>query len=105
MSRSAGEPLIYPNRGAVAGLLIRADRLHLHQRPRHAAENARLPRRHPQPRQEPILARLLSEKLITDKEADTIRKGRTNDRPVISPTQWMYWNVHIDGRNTPTIYR
>ena len=33
------------------------------------------------------------------------RKGRRNDpqrqntiqRPIISPTKWMYWNVHIDG--------
>jgi hypothetical protein len=46
---------------------------------------------------EPILARLLEHKLISEKDAQTIRKGKSDDRPVIRPTQWMYWNVHIDG--------
>jgi MoaA/NifB/PqqE/SkfB family radical SAM enzyme len=46
---------------------------------------------------EPVLARLLAEKLITEKELETIRKGKTDGRPVIRPTKWLYWNVHIDG--------
>ena len=46
---------------------------------------------------EPTLTRLLAEKLISDKDAETIRKGRTDDRPVIAPTKWLYWNVHVDG--------
>lgn len=46
---------------------------------------------------EPKLAQLLEAKLITDKQAETIRKGRSDGRPVIAPNQWMYWNVHIDG--------
>jgi len=46
---------------------------------------------------EPTLTKLLAEKLITDKEAETIRKGKKDDRAFISPTKWMYWNVHIDG--------
>ena len=46
---------------------------------------------------EPILSRLVSEKLISEKEAETIRKGKSDSRPVIGPTKWMYWNVHIDG--------
>jgi len=46
---------------------------------------------------EPKLADLLAQKLITDKDAETIRKGRTDGRPVIKPAKWMYWNVHIDG--------
>lgn len=49
------------------------------------------------PAQEPLLARLIWEKLITDKDAETIRKGRSDGRPVIRPTQWLYWNVHVDG--------
>jgi hypothetical protein len=49
------------------------------------------------PEWEPKLAKLLSEKLITDKDVETIRKGRKDNRPTISPTKWMYWNVHIDG--------
>jgi MoaA/NifB/PqqE/SkfB family radical SAM enzyme len=46
---------------------------------------------------EPKLAKLLEARLITAKEADEIRKGRKDKRPVIKPTQWQYWNVHIDG--------
>jgi len=46
---------------------------------------------------EPTLARLLTEKLISDKDADAIRKGKTDGRPVIAPTPWLYWNVHVDG--------
>lgn len=49
------------------------------------------------PSLEPKLAELLRENLITPKQADTIRQGRPNNRPVIRPTQWLYWNVHIDG--------
>ena len=45
------------------------------------------------------LHRLLAEKLITDKEADTIRHAdeAAKKKVVIRPTQWMYWNVHVDG--------
>jgi MoaA/NifB/PqqE/SkfB family radical SAM enzyme len=46
---------------------------------------------------EATLQKLLAEKLITDKDAETIRKGKKDGRPVISPTKWMYWNVHVDG--------
>jgi MoaA/NifB/PqqE/SkfB family radical SAM enzyme len=46
---------------------------------------------------EPTLSRLLAEKLITEKEAATIRQGLTDGRPAISPSKWMYWNVHVDG--------
>ena len=49
------------------------------------------------PAQEPLLGELIAEKLISAKEAETIRKGKSDGRPVIRPTQWMYWNVHIDG--------
>jgi len=41
---------------------------------------------------------LLSEELITTKDAEDIRKGPKDPaKPVIAPTQWMYWNVHLDG--------
>ncbi len=46
---------------------------------------------------EPMLTRLVNEKLISEKDAETIRKGKQNDRPVIAPSNWMYWNVHVDG--------
>jgi MoaA/NifB/PqqE/SkfB family radical SAM enzyme len=41
---------------------------------------------------------LLSEELVTPAQADEIRKGpKDPKKTVISPTQWMYWNVHLDG--------
>lgn len=40
---------------------------------------------------------LLSEELITAKDADAIRKGPKDPaKNVISPSGWMYWNVHLD---------
>ena len=37
--------------------------------------------------------------MITEKEAETIRKSddAAKKKTVIRPTQWMYWNVHVDG--------
>lgn len=49
------------------------------------------------PASEPLLARLVEEKLISEKDVETIRKGKSDGRPVIGPSKWMYWNVHIDG--------
>jgi hopanoid biosynthesis associated radical SAM protein HpnH len=51
------------------------------------------------PEQEPKLKHLLAEKLITDKEAETIRNAgdAAKKKVVIRPSQWMYWNVHVDG--------
>ncbi len=49
------------------------------------------------PAQEGLLARLLEQKLISDKDAESIRKGKSDGRPVIGPSKWTYWNVHIDG--------
>ena len=46
---------------------------------------------------EPTLSRLLAEKLISEKDAEAIRKGKTDSRPVIAPSKWLYWNVHVDG--------
>lgn len=46
---------------------------------------------------EPTLKKLQEEKLISEKDAETIRKGKSDGRPVIKPTKWLYWNVHIDG--------
>jgi hypothetical protein len=45
------------------------------------------------------LLKLLSEKLITLKEADAIRKAddKARAKVTIAPSKWMYWNVHVDG--------
>src|SRR3954471_4033339 len=41
---------------------------------------------------------LLSEELITAKEVEEVRKGpKDKDKPVIAPSDYMYWNVHLDG--------
>ncbi|MEA3188623.1 MAG: hypothetical protein QOD99_2453 [Chthoniobacter sp.] len=41
---------------------------------------------------------LQSEELITAKDAEEIRKGPKDPaKPVIEPSRWMYWNVHLDG--------
>ena len=49
------------------------------------------------PAVESRLEQLLGAKLIDSKDAALIRQGKKDDRPVIRPTRWMYWNVHIDG--------
>ena len=41
---------------------------------------------------------LLSEELITPAQIEEIRKGKAKlGSPVIAPSPWMYWNVHLDG--------
>src|ERR1039457_2345887 len=51
------------------------------------------------PSLEPKLKKLLDGKLISEKEAETIRQAddAAKKKNVIRPTQWMYWNVHVDG--------
>ena len=99
VSICGGEPLIYPKiEGLVAGLrdqgrivYICTNAMFMRKKLREylaAIYRAGL---------EPTLTRLLAEKLISDKDAETIRKGRTDERPVIAPSKWVYWNVHVDG--------
>jgi hypothetical protein len=49
------------------------------------------------PSLESTLADLASDGLLNAKEIEEVRKGKTNQRPVISPSIWLYWNVHVDG--------
>ncbi len=49
------------------------------------------------PTLEPKLKELLEAELITEKEADKIREGKTDGKKIIRPSDWMYWNVHVDG--------
>jgi len=48
---------------------------------------------------EPKVKKLVDEKLISEKDAEQIRKadGAVRAKAVISPSSWMYWNVHVDG--------
>src|SRR5436309_4136878 len=99
VSICGGEPLIYPKiEELVAGLLTQGRIVYV-------CTNAMFMRKKMRdylasiysPGLEATLSRLLAEKLISEKEAETIRKGKSDQRPVIKPTKWMYWNVHIDG--------
>ncbi|HEY5910974.1 MAG TPA: adenosyl-hopene transferase HpnH [Verrucomicrobiae bacterium] len=99
VSVCGGEPLIYPKiKELVAGLLqqrrivyICTNGLFMRRELKDYLASVHSPSR------EPILTRLLSEKLITEKDAETIRQGKQNDRPAIRPSKWLYWNVHVDG--------
>src|SRR5256714_72814 len=99
VSICGGEPLIYPKiEELVEGLLLQGRIVYV-------CTNGMFMRKKMKDylaeiydaRTESTLQRLLKEKLITDKDAETIRKGKQDGRPTIRPTQWMYWNVHIDG--------
>src|SRR5437867_6197535 len=99
VSICGGEPLIYPKiEELVSGLLAQSRIVYV-------CTNGMFMRKKMRdylaaiysPDLEPTLSRLLTEKLISEKDAETIRKGKTDARPVIRPTKWMYWNVHIDG--------
>jgi len=99
VSICGGEPLIYPKiEELVAGLLTQGRIVYV-------CTNAMFMRKKMRdylasiysPTLDSTLSKLLAEKLISEKEAETIRKGKSDQRPVIKPTKWMYWNVHIDG--------
>ncbi len=103
VSICGGEPLIYPEIEAlVAGLLAQkrivyvcTNAMFMRKKMRGylAAQFARDPRG-----AEAKLQLLLSEELIAAKDAEEIRRGpKDSAAPVIAPTPWMYWNVHLDG--------
>ncbi|MCU0785708.1 MAG: radical SAM protein, partial [Verrucomicrobia bacterium] len=104
VSICGGEPLIYPQvEELVAGLLeqkriiyICTNGVFMRKKMRDylAAEYERGNSRH-----EATLKRLVAEQLISEKEAGQIRKAdaTAKSKVVIRPTQWMYWNVHVDG--------
>src|SRR6266513_1791046 len=99
VSICGGEPLIYPKiEELVAGLLAQ-------ERIVYVCTNGMFMRKKMKdylasiytPEVEGALSKLISEKLISDKDVEAIRKGKKDGRPAIKPTKWMYWNVHIDG--------
>src|SRR5947208_506370 len=87
VSICGGEPLIYPKvEELVAGLLEQGRIVYV-------CTNAMFMRKKMKDylasiysqEQEPTLTRLLESKLISDKDAETIRKGKQDQRPVIRP--------------------
>ena len=101
VSICGGEPLIYPKiEELIAGLLQQGRVLYV-------CTNGVFMRKKLKeylaavysPEIEPEIKKLLAQKLISDKDAETIRKSdeAARRKTVIRPTQWMYWNVHLDG--------
>lgn len=99
VSICGGEPTIYPHlEELVAGLLQQGRIVYI------CTNSARmrqklcdwLARTYNGNTSEFVLHKLLKQNLITAKEADEIRKGKKDGRPSIEPSQWLYWNVHVD---------
>ena len=99
VSICGGEPLIYPKiEELIAGL-------HDQGRIIYVCTNGMFMRKKMRdylagaysPEMEPKVVELLSQKLISEKDAEAIRKGKSDNRPTIKPSSWMYWNVHVDG--------
>jgi MoaA/NifB/PqqE/SkfB family radical SAM enzyme len=103
VSICGGEPLIYPYIEAlVEGLLEQKRIVYICTNAMFMRKKMReyLASEYPknQAAVEEKLQKLLFEELITSKDAEDIRKGpKDATKPVISPSQWMYWNVHLDG--------
>ncbi|HOX02540.1 MAG TPA: DUF3463 domain-containing protein [Candidatus Paceibacterota bacterium] len=99
VSICGGEPLIYPHLEELVAGLLRQRRIV------YICTNGVLMRRKlreylaalPEARREAHLADLQAKDLITARDADEVRRGRPAGRPVIAPTRWLYWNVHVDG--------
>ncbi len=103
ISICGGEPLIYPQIEALVEGLLKQKRIV------YICTNATAMRRKMrdylaarilvQPATvEAQLVTLVAQDLISEKEAVEIRKGpKDSAKPVIAPSRWMYWNVHLDG--------
>ncbi len=101
VSICGGEPLIYPRIEELVNGILRQGRIV------YVCTNGMFMRKKMRdylasihsPALEPKLQQLLDEKLITAEDARSIRKAddKARAKVVISPTSWMYWNVHIDG--------
>jgi MoaA/NifB/PqqE/SkfB family radical SAM enzyme len=103
ISICGGEPLIYPQIEALIDGLLEQGRIV------YICTNATQMRRKMREylaslwRQDPDTVEghvqvLISEELISAKEADEIRKGpKDSNKPTIAPSSYMYWNVHLDG--------
>ena len=101
ISICGGEPLIYPHiEDLVSGLLAQKRIVYI-------CTNGMFMRKkmrdyltvHYSPELESRLQQLVTEQLVTEKEAEAIRSAdaAARQKVVIVPSQWMYWNVHLDG--------
>ncbi len=101
VSICGGEPLIYPKiEELVVGLRAQGRIIYI-------CTNGVFMRKkmreylaaHYSPGLEAKLQQLVAENLVTAKEAEQIRQADETARrkTTITPSQWMYWNVHVDG--------
>ncbi len=101
VSVCGGEPLIYPKiEELVAGLRAQG-------RITYICTNGVFMRKkmreylaaHYSEAMESKLGQLVAEELVTEKEAAQIRQAddAARRKTTITPSQWMYWNVHVDG--------
>ncbi|MEP6811049.1 MAG: DUF3463 domain-containing protein, partial [Chthoniobacterales bacterium] len=107
ISICGGEPLIYPHiESLILGLLERkrivyvcTNAMFMRKKMREwmAAEFRKAETGNRKDLENKIAA-LLAASLISEKDAAEIRKGpKDASKPVIAPSDWMYWNVHLDG--------
>src|SRR6185503_5830117 len=101
VSICGGEPLIYPKiEELVNGILAQGRIVYIctngmfmrkKMREYMAADYS--------PQMESRLQALLKAELVTEKEAEVVRKSdaAARSKVVIRPSHWMYWNVHVDG--------
>ena len=103
VSICGGEPLIYPHIEALVQGLHRQGRIvyictnatAMRKKMREYLASLYLSRRQ---EVEDAMQVLVSEELLTAAQAEEVRRGPKDDtRPVIAPSRWMYWNVHVDG--------
>src|SRR4051812_7731723 len=103
ISICGGEPLIYPHIESLIGGLLERKRIV------YVCTNAMFMRKKMREWLASVVAkkpafvegnitRLMAAGLMSDKEAAEVRKGpKDPSKPVIAPSDWMYWNVHLDG--------
>jgi len=99
VSICGGEPLIYPDIEELIDGILEQGRIV------YVCTNGMFMRRKMKdyltsaysPTLEPKLKELLEAQLITQKEANKIREGKIIGKTTIRPSDWMYWNVHVDG--------
>src|SRR3989454_1922090 len=99
VSICGGEPLIYPKiEELVNGILAQGRIVYVCTNGMFMRKKMKdyLPSIY-SPLVKPTIVKLMDAKLISEKDAETIRKGKQDARPTIKPTKWTYWTVHIDG--------
>ncbi|MBM3823047.1 MAG: DUF3463 domain-containing protein [Verrucomicrobia bacterium] len=101
VSVCGGEPLIYPHIEAlVSGLRSQGRIIYICTNGVFMRKKMReYMTAHWSPAMAPKLEQLVAQKLVTEKEAEAIRRGNGGGqtKPTLAPSQWMYWNVHVDG--------